>query len=138
MAWEELSVKLAARTAQQVQGIPSPTMDSLPSSRARVSRALQVIESAASRELSVGQLAKESGLSPYHFLRTFEAVVGATPHQYILRTRLREAAIRVATGQDKILDVAFDTGFGDVSNFNRAFRAEFRASPKKYRLGVSR
>jgi AraC-like DNA-binding protein len=66
-------------------------------------------------------------------LRTFESVTGVTPHQYILRTRLRDAAIRVATGQDKILDVAFDSGFGDVSNFNRAFRGEFGVNPLSYR-----
>jgi AraC-like DNA-binding protein len=60
-----------------------------------------------------------------------------TPHQYILRTRLREAAIRLATKRDKILDVALDAGFGDVSNFNRAFRGEFGMSPKIYREEIS-
>jgi AraC-like DNA-binding protein len=88
-------------------------------------------------ELSVEQLASVSGLSPYHFLRTFEAVTGVTPHQYILRTRLREAAIRVATDRNKILDVALDTGFGDVSNFNRAFKGEFGMSPRVYRQQAS-
>ena len=105
--------------------------------RARVSRALRIIERTPNEELSVGRLAEEAGLSPYHFLRTFEAVAGVTPHQYILRTRLREAAIRIATSAAKILDVALDTGFGDVSNFNRAFRGEFGVSPRAYRQTVA-
>jgi len=137
MAWEELSVELAALTAQLVNGIASSTVDTLPSSQARVSRALRIIERTPNEELSVGRLAEEAGLSPYHFLRTFEAVAGVTPHQYILRTRLREAAIRIATSAAKILDVALDTGFGDVSNFNRAFRGEFGVSPRAYRQTVA-
>jgi AraC-like DNA-binding protein len=47
--------------------------------------------------------------------------------------RLRDAAARLATGNEKVLDIAFDCGFGDVSNFNRAFRAEFGVSPREYR-----
>ena len=55
-------------------------------------------------------MADDAGLSPYHFLRTFEQVAGVTPHQYIRRTRLREAALQLASDSDKILDVALDSG----------------------------
>src|SRR5208283_799598 len=54
-------------------------------------------------------------------------------HQYVLRARLREAAVRLAAQPNKVLDIALDCGFGDVSNFNRAFRAEFGVSPRVYR-----
>jgi AraC-like DNA-binding protein len=72
-------------------------------------------------------------LSPYHFLRTFEHVTGVTPHQYVLRARLRAAAIRLATESTRVIQIAFDCGFGDVSNFNRAFRSEFGLAPISYR-----
>src|SRR5204862_456286 len=75
----------------------------------------------------------ECGLSPYHFLRTFERLTGVTPHQYVLRARLRAAATRLATEAGRVIDVALDSGFGDISNFNRAFRTEFGASPRAYR-----
>ena len=78
-------------------------------------------------------MAREAGLSPYYFLRTFERLTGITPHQYVLRARLREAASRLAAESDKVLDVAYDCGFGDVSNFNRAFRAEFGVIPRVFR-----
>jgi AraC family transcriptional regulator len=59
-----------------------------------------------------------------------------TPHQYVRRMRLREAAARLASKKEKVLDVAFDCGFGDVSNFNRAFRAEFGANPRAWKASL--
>jgi transcriptional regulator GlxA family with amidase domain len=47
--------------------------------------------------------------------------------------RLRQAAVRLRTESAKILDIAYDSGFGDISNFNQSFRAEFRVSPRVYR-----
>jgi AraC-like DNA-binding protein len=84
--------------------------------------------------LTLGSLARQVGLSPYHFLRTFERLTGVTPHQYVLRARLREAAMRIAAERARVLDIALDCGFGDVSNFNHAFRTEFGVSPRFYRL----
>jgi AraC family transcriptional regulator len=88
--------------------------------------------------LGLGALAREAGLSRYHFLRTFQRLTGLTPHQYLLRGRLREAATRLATEPAKIIEIALDCGFGDVSNFNRAFHAEFGVSPRAYRSQVHR
>jgi AraC family transcriptional regulator len=53
---------------------------------------------------------------------------------------LREAAIRLVSADShaRILDIALDSGFGDVSNFNRAFRAEFGATPRVYRFEAGR
>jgi AraC-like DNA-binding protein len=92
-----------------------------------------MIETQAGTGLTLVRLAQEARLSPFHYLRTFESLTGVTPHQYVLRTRLRAAATRLATEPARILDVALDAGFGDVSNFNRAFRTEFGVSPRIYR-----
>jgi AraC family transcriptional regulator len=101
---------------------PSPTPLN---AAARVTKAVRLIEARARAPLTLGDLATEAGLSAFHFLRTFERVIGVTPHQFVRRTRLRDAALRLAAAPDKVLDIALDCGFGDVSNFNRAFRAEF-------------
>jgi AraC family transcriptional regulator len=131
MRWEELGIGLAAQTVQLVRGLVA--RDAPPGAAARVARIARTIERHPDTELTLGSLAREAGLSPYHFLRTFERVTGVTPHQYVLRARLREAAIRLTLEPEKVLDIALDCGFGDVSNFNRAFRAEFGASPRAYR-----
>ena len=46
--------------------------------------------------------------------------------------------MRLIVEPGKVVDLALDTGFGDVSNFNRAFRAEFGVSPRVYRVGARR
>lgn len=132
-SWEELGVEIAAETMRLAHGSSTRVISASPSTLARVTRAVRVIERHADGELFLGSLAQEAGLSPYHFLRTFEQLTGLTPHQYIRRMRLRAAAMRLLSETKKVLDIALDCGFGDVSNFNRAFRAEFGLSPRKYR-----
>ena len=132
VAWEELGVRLAISAAAVDGG--SARVDAVPpNAAARVTRAVRMIERHSDAGLTLTVLARDAGLSPYHFLRTFERLTGATPHQYILRVRLRDAALRLTDAPGKIVDVALDCGFGDVSNFNRAFRAEFGITPGNWR-----
>jgi AraC-like DNA-binding protein len=131
--WEELSLELAALAVRTARDLPVRAESGPPSAVARVTRAAREIERRPDGRLGLGDLAREAGLSPYHFLRTFESVTGVTPHQYIMRARLREAAMRLVSEPTRVLDVALDCGFGDVSNFNRAFRSEFGVSPRVFR-----
>ena len=136
--WEELSVELAAATVRVERGISSHVDNAPPSAIARVTRSVRAIERRPDGALGLGSLAREAGLSPYHFLRTFERLTGITPHQYVRRARLRDAASRLAVERERVLDIAYDCGFGDVSNFNRAFRAEFGVKPLAFRHVTSR
>ena len=130
--WEELSLQLAAQAVRLGRGLPD-YVSSPPMALTRVARSLRTIEYHPESKLSLSALAREAGLSPYHFLRTFARLTGLTPHQYVLRTRLRKAATRLLAESAKVLDIALDCGFGDVSNFNHAFRTEFGISPRVYR-----
>jgi len=132
-AWEELGIDLAVQTLQLTHGLSRKSTSDAPSTLARVTRAVRGIEEHPADALSVDGLAREVRLSPYHFLRTFQCLTGVTPHQYILRTRLRHAAQRLATEPTQILDVALECGFGDASNFVRAFRTEFGVNPRAWR-----
>ena len=134
ISWEEVGVQLAAETIQLACGRSPCRSDPAPSAVARVTRTLRMIERNPETGLALGSLAREARLSPYHFLRVFQSLTGLTPHQYVLRTRLREAAMRLAVESTKVLEIALDCGFGDVSNFNRSFRTEFGISPRAYRL----
>lgn len=130
---EELSIKVAAKAVQLERGIAPRRIAAEACSLARVTQAVRAMEKHPDHRHGLASLAQGANLSPYHFLRTFEALTGTTPHQYLLRIRLRGAAIRLRTEAIRILDVALDCGFGDVSNFNHAFRAEFGVSPRVYR-----
>lgn len=133
--WEELSIRLAGRTLQLAQG-GGRTFSAPPSTLSRITRVVRRIEREPDGPLSLPALAREAGLSPYHFLRTFHQLTGVSPHQYVRRLRLRAAAARLAAEPAKVLDVALDCGFGDVSNFNHAFRAEFGVAPRQFRAGM--
>lgn len=133
VSWEELGLKLAAETLHLAGSITKNGGGYVPSAAARVTKVVRMIEERPEVELTINELARSARLSPYHFLRVFEEQTGLTPHQFIRRTRLRNAAIRLATENEKVLDIALDSGFGDVSNFNRAFRSEFGASPRGFR-----
>jgi AraC family transcriptional regulator len=137
VSWVELGVALAARATALAAGHTSDHRAAPLKAEASVTRILRAIDNRPDTESSLPALARESGLSPYHFLRTFERLTGVTPHQYVLRARLRAAATRLAAEAGRVIDVALDSGFGDVSNFNRAFRTEFGVSPRAYRQGYA-
>jgi AraC family transcriptional regulator len=131
--WEEIALQLAAVSIESANQAGARRDTPSASTIARVTRAVRRIEEDSALRLSVRRLALDAGLSPYHFLRTFQQLTGVTPHRYILRTRLRNAAAQLLAGQESILDAAMDCGFGDVSNFNHAFRNEFGVSPRQFR-----
>lgn len=101
--------------------------------RRRAVEAALWIDDNSHTEVDLEQAAKQAGLSPFHFLRLFSSVLGVTPHQYLVRSRLRHAA-RLLTDEDiAVTDVAYDVGFGDLSNFVRTFHRAAGVSPSKFR-----
>jgi AraC family transcriptional regulator len=138
VCWEELAILLAVKAIRLLDRTAGTQAFAPPSTLARVTRAIRAIDRNSSAPHTLGTLAKEARLSPYHFLRSFRQLTGVTPHQYLLRARLRDAAARLTGTSDRILEIALDCGFGDVSNFNRSFRGEFGVSPRSYRANYIR
>lgn len=58
---------------------------------------------------------------------------GMTPHQFILRARLAQAALRLRQSREPVITVALETGFNDLSTFNHRFRRLMGATPRTYR-----
>ena len=130
---QETAFQVLDRATRMQDGSPGRQQMPSPSSLARVTRVLRAIEAHPEDSNELSELAANARLSPYHFLRCFEDLTGTTPRQYVLRTRLRRAAIRLKQTSTRIIEIALECGFRDVSNFNRAFRAEFGMSPRMYR-----
>ena len=133
LLWEELSVEVAAQALRVSNGHLKSNHTVQPSAILRITGVLRTIEENLGSVWTLAELARQSGLSTYHFLRTFEQVTGLTPHQYVRRLRLAEAAVRLSGGDGKALDVAIDCGFNDASNFSRAFRSEIGMTPRDFR-----
>jgi AraC-like DNA-binding protein len=91
------------------------------------------IDANSYREIDLEEVARQAGLSPFHFLRLFSNVLGVTPHQYLVRSRLRHAARLLAEDGIAVTDIAYDVGFGDLSNFVRTFHRVAGVSPTKFR-----
>lgn len=132
-AFEELALCLADTVSSALAGAKRPRRT--PSSRdeLRVAAVLHRIERESHQPLALADLASEAATSQYHFLRLFLQVVGVTPHQYLMRTRLHEAAVRLRRSNESVLSVALETGFNDVSTFNNHFRRILGMSPSAYR-----
>src|SRR5947207_6822041 len=131
---EEVAIELAAAALglsakENRSGAPSPH-------EGRMSDVLRYMAAHSSGPHTVAGLARMARLSPYYFLRSFRAVTGVTPHQWLLRARLRAAAEKLTASRAPVTDIALDVGFDDLSNFTRTFRAEFGASPRQYRLAA--
>lgn len=104
----------------------------------RIMEALRYIELNSAGALDLEGLANVSGMSKYHFLRTFRRVIGMTPYQFLLSVRMRRAALLLATSSEPVSAIAFDAGFGDLSTFNGRFHDTFGTNPGSYRRRLSR
>jgi AraC family transcriptional regulator len=131
--WDEFAALVATTSVALTQGSPRRPASVSKRAESKVADAVRQIELAPDAALTLDSLADAAGMSPYHFLRVFSAACGVTPHQYVRRARLRRAAEQLLAEPSRIIDIALDSGFSDVSNFNHAFRAEFGVSPSSYR-----
>jgi AraC family transcriptional regulator len=132
--FQELALRLAGAVCATLNEERSVSRrPPTPRDERRVATALRRIESQHGARVSLEALAAEAAVTRCHFLRIFEQVVGITPGQYMLRTRLRHAAVRLRRSNDAIAAVALDCGFDDLSTFNRQFRRATGMPPGAYR-----
>ena len=102
-----------------------------------VQRMQDYIEQNKTMEITLSDLAKVSLFSPWYSYRLFRDYLGLTPTEYIRKLRLSQAALRLRDGEDKVIDIAFDFGFGSVDTFTRAFFREYGCNPSDYRKNPS-
>jgi AraC family transcriptional regulator len=132
-SFEELAMELASTALRICQDVQFAPVAGTKRTEARIAEVVRHLESSTVQSARLEDLARMAGLSRYHFLRAFKSVTGVTPHQWVLRTRLRDAAHRLATTRSAVTEIALDAGFPDLSNFIRSFGAEYGVSPRKYR-----
>lgn len=104
-----------------------------PQSFRRLCRARDLLCEDRERPLSIRAVAREISISPYHFIRQFEALFGETPHQFRRRVRLDRAKRLLALGRHSVTDVCMEVGFSSLGSFSGLFRRDIGATPSAYR-----
>jgi AraC-like DNA-binding protein len=130
---DEIGQVLASRFVEVVSGSQRKAGPDAARDRRRAVETALWIDANSHRPINLDDAAAQAGISPFHFLRLFSQTLGVTPHQYLVRSRLRHAARRLADDDSAITDIAYDVGFSDLSNFVRTFGRAAGASPLKFR-----
>jgi len=130
---DEAGMLIAARFVELASDRARSDSNASELDRRRAVEAALWIDAHAEEAIDLDSAASEVGLSPFHFLRLFSKVVGVTPHQYLVRSRVRRAARLLADDRRSITDVALDVGFVDLSNFVRTFHRAAGVSPRRFR-----
>lgn len=131
--FEHLASVLVVAVASQID--PRLPMAGNPEAQHRsIRQAIALMEANFALKLTRDELARATGLSPFHFSRLFHQVVGLAPHQYLLRCRLRNAQKLLSTDEGRsIAEVAAEAGFADQAHLARHFRRAFGTSPQQFR-----
>jgi AraC-like DNA-binding protein len=130
---DEVGQVFASRFVEVVSGRPREPVAAPSRDRRRAVETALWIDAHSHQQIDLEHAAAQAGISPFHFLRLFSGVLGVTPHQYLVRSRLRHAARLLADRDIAITDVAYDVGFGDLSNFVRTFHRAAGVSPLRFR-----
>ena len=130
---DEVGQLFARRFVEVVSGQPRKPVRVTARDRRRAVETATWIEANSRRPIDLDAAARQAGTSPFHFLRLFANVLGVTPHQYLVRSRLRHAARLLADEDLSVTEVAYDVGFADLSNFVRTFHRAAGVSPRAFR-----
>ncbi len=123
----QVLVLLNRLVLQQRREKPVPAPDST------VYNVLGYINEHYNENLTLDELANRFFVSKYHLSREFQRLVGTSVHRYIVQKRLVMAKQMLSAGKPSS-EVYQSCGFGDYSNFYRAFKTEYQISPKEYVL----
>jgi AraC-like DNA-binding protein len=140
VAPDEAGLLFARRFVDIVSGRKPESQAATARDRRRAVEAALWIDAHSSESIDLARAAAEACLSPFHFLRLFTNVLGVSPHQYLVRSRLRHAARLLAgkAGHGRaITDIAFDVGFADLSNFVRTFHRAAGVPPLGFRRAAN-
>jgi AraC-like DNA-binding protein len=98
----------------------------------RLCRARDLLRDLRQEPLSIQDIAREAGMSPFHFIRRFEALFGVTPHQFRIQSRVDEAKLLLAKGQHSVTEVCMEVGFSSLGSFSDLFTRRTGAAPSVY------
>jgi transcriptional regulator GlxA family with amidase domain len=106
-------------------------------SNRRMLRARDAMDRTYAQPLDVPALARIAHVSEAHFIRTFRATFGETPHRYLQRRRVERSMYLLRETGRSITDICLDVGFSSLGTFSRTFREIVGEPPSVYRTRVA-
>ena len=105
----------------------------------RTNRAVEYIFNHYTRELPLEEVAAYLGMKPTYFSRVFKQATGRCFIEFVNRLRISRSCELLVDGEKPVTDVCFESGFNNISNFNRRFQQLKGMTPSHYRrLAVQR
>jgi AraC-like DNA-binding protein len=101
--------------------------------QSRLKKSVTLMKGNLSKSITLGELAKASHLSSYHFLRCFKSAYSKTPFQYLTHLRLKHACKLLRETNQPVNVIVLKCGFENDSSFIRLFKREFRITPVSFR-----
>jgi AraC-like DNA-binding protein len=101
----------------------------------RLLRARDAMDRAYAEPLDIRAVAAVAHLSEAHFIRSFRAVFGETPHRYLQRRRVERSMFLLRETDRSVTDICLDVGFASLGTFSRTFREIVGETPSGYRAG---
>jgi AraC-like DNA-binding protein len=99
----------------------------------RMLRARDKMDRSYDKPLDVAALARVALTSEAHFIRSFKATFGETPHRYLQRRRLERAMALLRETEQPVTEICLDVGFTSLGSFSRTFSQVIGLSPSAYR-----
>lgn len=96
-------------------------------------RARDAMDRSYADPLDVPALARIAHASEAHFIRTFRATFGETPHRYLQRRRVERAMFLLNQTDRQVTQICLDVGFTSLGSFSRTFRDIVGVSPVEFR-----
>src|ERR1700674_2630612 len=104
-------------------------------SNRRLLRARDAMDRTYAQPLDIPALARVAYVSEAHFIRSFRATFGETPHRYLQRRRVERSMFLLRETDRSVTDICFDVGFTSRGTFSRTFREILGQTASNYRLG---
>jgi AraC-like DNA-binding protein len=102
----------------------------------RLCQARDYLHAHQAAPLTLNEMARQAGLSRYHFLRLFREAFGATPHQYLIRVRIERAKALLAAANGSVTEVCFEVGFSSLGSFSALFTRRVGCPPSAWRRRI--
>lgn len=116
---------------KQLQNIPTVKAETKRELFRRIQQGKAFIDAHFTESLTIDRIAREAGMSEFHFFRLFKQTIGASPYQYLLSIRLKQA-LELLKADYSVSEVAHSMGFADIQSFSKAFKKQYGSAPSQF------